>query len=435
MIFTKKKTTVDYVKSFFLVFFWLDLSGAIYAGGSGDAKTGLYGFHTLKITIKNAASYEERPLGERCDNKYWKNGLVFKLALTQADVLKYGDWMRDGQYTLTRVTKAFEDDESKGFFYDAIDFDLPKGVTLMDIPNVLFEYKFTDKYIFVEECWAQSVYTLPDKILTGQSLVEYPILYYRFKIPYIQSYGSKYPVSQRCEPGFWSTCNNDVNCVYNIPLQENPFLWNVKEGTTANYPVDRRPGPNVPIGHCFPCDSGKSMGHWNYSGNAPCGNLPNPNHPKCLSQIFDFGTFNRVYCPGGDYPPMLCPVNSDASTDRDRCVCKQGTYLDVVSQQCIFCEAGHYCKDNIKYTCETDTYQPGTGQTACLKCITDDGKSTVECGLNKLPGRCSLENDPNGLSFLTERRCVECSQCKNSIIQDELKNNGKNVFYDCYNSN
>jgi hypothetical protein len=101
----------------------------------------------------------------------------------------------------------------------------------------------------------------------------------------------------------------------------------------------------------------------------------------------DLQTFNPIV---GAISCQQCPSGSDtSSTGSNKCTCRQGSYLDTVSQTCIKCSPGSYQRQygstyceycpigtyskawgqfEFCALCELDTFNPSMGMSACLPC-------------------------------------------------------------------
>lgn len=281
-----------------------------------------------------------------------------------------------------------------------------------------------------EHCWyPRFVDPYSKTIGNGKAIDYFPEIFYYFNLVWIKSM----PTISECQPGYWLTCKDTDSCEYNFPLSDT--VWNTVENSNANY-VPKNVADNWPVGQCYPCHTGRSIDHFVYPGSIACGSQVNPANVKCRQQIYDFGVFHRVYCPGGLSPPLVCPVGSRANTDMDGCVCESGKYYDSNLQICEDCPVAHYCVDNIKTICPIDTYQSTTGQSSCLPCTVTDGSAVSACSNGYLPAKCSASN---GLQFQIQPTCIPCKQCRNSIIDSELgysnvvsRRSSSVSYYECY---
>lgn len=271
----------------------------------------------------------------------------------------------------------------------------------------------------------------------GIYAVDYPSFLTMGSVKYL----STFIPWESCHAGTWLTCKNKPPCYWNVPFEQ--VDWVVPAVPIINYPykdtnVDI--SEYIPVRHCFPCISGMSMTHYDFEGNTECtGNLA-IDSSTCKSKIFgilsDAEKAKRVFCPGGTYPPMYCPLGYSANEARTACVCPPGK-INSGNAVCVDCPVAHYCPDGVSAKiCDDGYYQDKTGQSACLLCALPGGYPFSCSRAGDVPANCTKGNDPVGLSFLISPRCVPCLNCKNSIIQAEeakgvLQTGVSKTYYDC----
>ncbi|MFI3241575.1 MAG: hypothetical protein R3Y43_03315 [Alphaproteobacteria bacterium] len=82
------------------------------------------------------------------------------------------------------------------------------------------------------------------------------------------------------------------------------------------------------------------------------------------------------------YPYVACRYDLTLNS-QGNCGCADGYYF-VNAEGCVACEAGHWCKDDIKTACSVGSYQPYSGQSECSECTagTYQGSTAgITCGL------------------------------------------------------
>lgn len=229
-------------------------------------------------------------------------------------------------------------------------------------------------------------------------------------------------VTASCAAGTWMTCKNSRECTYKMPLQQDD--WN----TTEDGIIFQVPG-QIPVGSCYRCVSGFDKVHYDFSGNIPCPyaySLSSMSaYSTCKSTPSSILHVNKLWCPGGTFPPMVCPVGQRATEDFTSCICEDGSYA--TDGGCITCPLGHYCINNQKYICADGTYQSLLGQASCMSCEYD-GKPVHVCpaGTKTQPAKCKSSY---GMIFVIHPQCIECSLCNNSIIS---KYDNSISYLECY---
>ena len=227
-----------------------------------------------------------------------------------------------------------------------------------------------------------------------------------------------------CYPGTWLTCRNSATCDF-VPMTSTAS-WN-RNDESGVVRLQGNTDDTVPFGHCYPCQYGVGISHYNNSNIDACGTAVGTS-VACRIQI-DPKYVNNIYCPGGVSPPRMCPPSYQSNANYYGCVCADGTYDTLAS--CVTCPAGNYCIGGVKTNCPQDTYQPNTGATACLSCVDDNGYPIKACGYNRIPARCLYYPDkPNPYYYISDIRCVPCSECTNNILKKyELSSSS---YIDCY---
>jgi hypothetical protein len=227
------------------------------------------------------------------------------------------------------------------------------------------------------------------------------------------------------------TCTTKTYCTYAAPVKydtgevvwpDEPDIWQLD----AKYGNTR-----YPIGMCYPCELAMFKTHYEESAIA-CGNIPNSNNPRCKQMLPDVRSLKMLYCPGGDYSPLLCPAGSQANSDHSACVCLDGYYdSDPPNKVCDPCPAAHYCVNSVKTECADGTYQDKAAQPSCIACDLN-GKSFYPCGANKLQAKCVTANDPTTLLYKSKVMCVPCNACYNSIITPSIISVKNKGYLSCY---
>lgn len=226
-----------------------------------------------------------------------------------------------------------------------------------------------------------------------------------------------------CLPGTWLTCTNTSTCQYIWPLTQQGWtnqgtVWWIKW--------------QYIVGHCYPCELGISKPHYEVLGNPLCSETVDTVNRRCQSLLYDWTLKDRVYCLGFDYPPMLCGGGAVANPQRTECVCPPGKYYNS-ARICIDCPKAHFCiGNNNPEVCPIHTYQSDTGQSTCLSCLTKNKIPRATCGANQMAAQCSLANDDQTLTYLTNPECVPCLQCSNPAI-DKFRDSTKK-YLDCYDT-
>jgi hypothetical protein len=423
----------EFLRIFFLmVLMYVECDCWIVINTNDLGKDGATFRVNIRITVKNTQATGNPEVSNRCDN--WFRDKT-RFVSNYDELLNYGyDRPGQGNYgvNIYRFINAFQDEKS-ALYYE----DLKKTPSLeyKQEPHYMISMKFFPiEGCFEEQCYFENWcwYPRPSNILSkqirsGLYLVTYP----QYFILLDEIFVTSLPETKKCDPGYWLTCKNVSTCQYNYPIDVD--IWETVKDSTANY-APKNIDSNWPTGHCYPCNASYSTDHYVYNNNPPCSSDVNPDNIRCKQQIYDFGLVNRVYCPGGDSPPLICATGSIASDDKTKCVCDNGKYYDIDLRLCKDCPLAHYCTDNIMRNCPIDTYQSSIGQTKCLPCTGSDGTSLSSCSNGYLPGKCSPSN---GLQFQIQPTCVPCKQCRNSIIDMELGNSvwdraSSVAYYYCY---
>lgn len=210
-----------------------------------------------------------------------------------------------------------------------------------------------------------------------------------------------------CQPGTWNTCTRAQSCTFHVKT-------NVESAETYvthvlhHYKEDIHPfflSEGTLIGACYPCAYAmKTDLHYGVI------------HKYGGDFVQGITTTLPFFCPGGADEPQRCPENSHALVDgRGRatsCSCKPGYYKKVTNAvdnvfQCILCEAGYFCHNDVRTICPVDTYS-GTGLSSCLACV------TAPCQPPLMRAQCQQG------SVRDESQCVSCRQCRNfgSMVED-----------------
>jgi len=255
------------------------------------------------------------------------------------------------------------------------------------------------------------------RLSSGTVITKYIPTITLFDDVYIYSPNENY-ASMPCPVGQWLTCVKDKECSYAVPI--NGVRW-VDQGTI--WFVNRQ----TPVGVCYSCDSGIGRAHYAVVGNVACTNSPATSTPRCLSDMSSFDDIPRMYCPGSDWPPMLCKLGSVANSARTGCVCEDGKYM--LNDDCIDCPVAHFCYNNAKFRCPDHFYQDKTGQSSCNPCLQFNGIPFTRCASNQAAAQCTLANDNVGLEYLTHSLCVPCLWCKNKILEVYKL---APIYVDCY---
>lgn len=442
-------TTMTVIRRFFLFFFTTLRIYVIHAGPESicplDFAGGQRTWFILEISVNALSEQNDWDSNNRCDQ--WlrgkgDNAFIFVKNKKEADAAVNKNCFAGGK-KYNRITVDFKNEKSEQYYNEALNLgDVSLRVDLASKTRIILKLHFTapgypycknsytDGCDKIDFCWYPRIIPYhPNTLTNGQALVEYPYTISRFDIIYIIGFYTV-PFAKKCEPGFFSTCKNQSKCEHNIPLA--PDIWETPRDTAAIYPDITSKIEHVPIGHCYPCSTGLGRSHYSFKDNVLCNTYVIEGHEECRSELYDITSFNRIWCPGGSSPPIMCPEGSIASEDKDKCVCLAGKYFDISQNMCIDCNSAHYCVEGVQYLCEDGTYQPYSGQSSCLNCAGVDDISSVGCPVNSLPAKCTLANDPINFLYLRERQCIPCIQCKNSIIQNSIGRTNGVTYVDCY---
>lgn len=268
---------------------------------------------------------------------------------------------------------------------------------------------------------------LPKEFLKAYpEVTQVPVTYQTMEQDYDDILRRKMVYALPCPAGTFMTCKKAKSCVYTFPMMEgadNP-VW--KPGDLIHAGARRTdPANNLfPVNKCYPCIEGKQLAHYEDS-ETPCTNYPDPTLRRC--KILINSDEDRMYCPGADYPPLLCRQGLVANSARTGCVCRNGYYdSDPPNFFCEPCERGYYCLDSIRHRCPNGQYQDQTGATACLPCESSTGQPIQRnCAVGQAAAKCS---DTGPLIYQQKTACVACGQCVNNLINAM----DRNQFVECY---
>lgn len=241
-----------------------------------------------------------------------------------------------------------------------------------------------------------------------------------------------------CRPGTWFTCKSKPDCDAVVPVYSNNW-----DGGDNMYMIKASNGlPLFPIEECYPCEDGVGMGHYVYAGNLPCTGVADHTHAKCKSELsilpHNTDEWKRVVCYGSFFPPMLCPLGSEAKKDRSACACVAGKFWD--GFKCETCPVAHFCVEGIPTLCGDDTYNYQTGQSTCSDCLTVN----TRCDSGFTLAKCSYANDPKNYTYITRPICVSCLRCTYNVLSSTnytTLNQALNfkstpgMYVDCYEDN
>lgn len=242
-----------------------------------------------------------------------------------------------------------------------------------------------------------------------------PVTYQTMEQDYASALREKMVYALPCPPGSFMSCREAKSCVYAFPVMngaDNP-VWqpgdHIHAGARRTDPANNL----FPINKCYPCIEGKGLVHYENS-EIPCTNYPDPNYRRCRILITTSDE-DRMYCPGADYPPLLCRQGLVSNSARNGCVCKNGHYdSDPPNLFCEPCEKGYYCLDSVRHRCPNGQYQDQTGATACLSCESSTGQPMRKnCAAGQAAAKCS---DTGPLIYQQGLKCVPCGQCINNLI-------------------
>lgn len=237
-----------------------------------------------------------------------------------------------------------------------------------------------------------------------------------------------------CEKGTWLTCENSIEgCWYTIPVEQPDETWDWKKNEfyQIHYVNPREYSKEdnlkyIPFGHCYPCDA--SIARLHYAKYPKCLDVYKQPDERCSINVL-ITDKDKIVCKGGQFPPLLCPANSRSNEEYTECVCEDGKYM--YNGGCQPCPVAHYCIAGVKYRCPDHTYQDNEGGSSCWPCNYENIK--IGCALNFLPAKCTFENDPVNLLYLSKVMCVSCSQCRNNVINVAKSRAGESpVYVDCY---
>ena len=123
-----------------------------------------------------------------------------------------------------------------------------------------------------------------------------------------------------------------------------------------------------------------------------------------------------VECDSGTYAPsegltacLICPRYTTTSNGGNKmaCACAPGTIIDYTERQCVPCPPGSMCGDEHDTLCAIGTYNPFEAATACLPCAAARFEGATICPSSN---NTIIITCPDNFFFMQENNsCVACS--------------------------